>query len=235
MRDRQLGGILIAIGALLLLSSMRGLDLGWIWVAGLGAVFLIAYTRNRQPGLAVPAGILLGLGAGIMLDDLLNVGGAAILLGMAGGFLLVDVLEPFRHRWALWPAMVLGAIGAMVLIESQASLVAAILVVLGIFVLGGGRLRGGNPVPVPAGQPVAPPPVPAVPLNDESAVRYDRLLAWRTARAAADNVAPAAVITDEQARGLSNVAPRNLDDLRRSLDDRQVLAYGDAILRVMAD
>ena len=235
VRDRQLGGVLIIVGALLLLSSMRGLNMGWIWLAGLGTVFLIAHGRGGRPALAVPAGVLLGLGAGTMLESFQVSNGWAVILGLAGGFLLVNFLEPVRHRWALWPAMVLGAIGALIMIQDNTALIAVALVMGGLFVISGARLRVARPAVAERSVQPTTPARPVAAESADSAVRFDRLGAWRAARAAADNVSAQAVLRDDQLSALSLVAPRSLADLRPVLDERQVLTFGAAILRVLGE
>jgi hypothetical protein len=74
-------------------------------LAGLGALALLGYLSDRagRPGLLAPAGMILGLGAGLTLSDLAQ-GSPAAWAGAAGlfglGLLGVYRLEP-RHAWAL--------------------------------------------------------------------------------------------------------------------------------------
>ena len=105
------GVILIVIGAALFAIQWLHLDADAI-VLVIGLVFVAAYAATRRYGLLIPAGILTGLGAGILLEDL-GVTREPVVLGLGLGFLAiygVDVVarrSPQRARW--WP-LIPGAI-----------------------------------------------------------------------------------------------------------------------------
>jgi len=105
------GVILIVIGAALFAIQWLHLDADAI-VLVIGLVFVAAYAATRRYGLLIPASILTGLGAGILLEDL-GVTREPVVLGLGLGFLAiygVDVVarrSPQRARW--WP-LIPGAI-----------------------------------------------------------------------------------------------------------------------------
>ena len=105
------GVILIVIGAALFAIQWLHLDADAI-VLVIGLVFVAAYAATRRYGLLIPAGILTGLGAGILLEDF-GVTRDPVVLGLGLGFLAiygVDVVarrSPQRARW--WP-LIPGAI-----------------------------------------------------------------------------------------------------------------------------
>ena len=137
-RDRNVGLTLIALGALLLFSNLFGIGSGWIWLAGISAVFLYAHRTRREPGLAVPGGILAGIAAGVLLEGLLPFDGI-FLFGLAAGFYMVRTLEPKIHDWAIWPAGILAAIAAMITLTSNTWLLVLVLLGMGAFLLGRNR------------------------------------------------------------------------------------------------
>ncbi|TMC02880.1 MAG: hypothetical protein E6J35_08105 [Chloroflexi bacterium] len=105
------GVILIVIGVTLFAIQWLDLDADVI-VLVIGLVFAGAYSATRRYGLLIPAGILTGLGAGILLEDF----GATrepVALGLGLGFLaiygvdLIALRSPERARW--WP-LIPGAI-----------------------------------------------------------------------------------------------------------------------------
>jgi hypothetical protein len=77
----------------------------------LGALFLGGYLWQRRYGLMVPAGVLLGLGAGQLLDGALSGptqwGQLALGLGFLGVFAVPLALGDRSHWWPLIPGAVL--------------------------------------------------------------------------------------------------------------------------------
>ena len=113
---------LITLGVVFLLGNLvpeRGR--GGLFVLGLGAAFLIGRLTTGRYGYAVPAGLLIAIGAYISLQDLRGleaVGGAGAFFTLLGlGFALVYAIG--LRPWAVWPLFP-----------------AAILVVLGLLLLG---------------------------------------------------------------------------------------------------
>src|SRR6266700_2082040 len=107
---------LITLGVVFLLSNLipeRGR--GGLVVLGLGAAFLIGRVTTGRYGYAVPAGILLAIGAYVSLDAFFtqpvkNSGWFFVLLGM--GFVGSYLIGMRPHAvWPLFPATVLIALG----------------------------------------------------------------------------------------------------------------------------
>ena len=105
------GVILIAVGVTLFAVQLLHLDADVI-VLVIGFVFAAAYIGTRRYGLLIPAGILTGLGTGIVLDDF-GVMRAPVVLGLGLGFLAIYVVDALTSgvrapgRW--WP-LIPGAI-----------------------------------------------------------------------------------------------------------------------------
>jgi hypothetical protein len=217
MRDQRIGFILLALGALLLLSNLNGGDTGWLWVAAISGVFLYAWRQQRQPGFAVPGGILAGVAAGIFLEQTLGINDFW-LFGLAGGFYLVNVLEPRVHRWALIPAGILALVGALVVASTRTWLIAVLLVVAGLLLLTGRPQRAGV---LPAGG------------ADAERDRANRLAAWRAGRAASDGLAPTDVLRNDQIERIARENPREVDGLRGVLDGLQHERYGQQIINAL--
>jgi len=119
MNERQnltLGIVIVLVGAFFLLRrSVEFSGPGPILLL-LGAVFLAAAALRSFHGPVLPAGVLLGLGAGFLLQRPLEPWlprWAALLGGLSAGFLLVAGLDRaagrHRERW-LAPGLILLAI-----------------------------------------------------------------------------------------------------------------------------
>jgi hypothetical protein len=117
--SRQIAGIvLLLVAALALLERYTSLNLGQVAPLLIGVGFLIWSLLARQVGLLVPAGILIGVGAGLLAERMVTAGVAvdrALFFGcFAGGFALITLLARlgFRQsvRWPLIPALVLAII-----------------------------------------------------------------------------------------------------------------------------
>lgn len=126
------GLILIAIGVFALLGRfVDGELIGLAVLPGIGLAFLVAGIATRQAGFMVPAGILTGLGTGVILaegpleranDD---VTGGIILLGLGAGFVLVTILTALLTErtflWALIPGGILSLIGGALVVQGTAA------------------------------------------------------------------------------------------------------------------
>lgn len=128
-RNRTAGGIvLIAVGLLLLAGQVIRLDN--LFLPALAVIFILAAMTQRNPGLMVPGGILMGIGVGSFLTE--NVffamaepaRGGLFLVSLAGGFALITVLSSLFTKqsqvWALFPATIIGLIGGALLIGGSA-------------------------------------------------------------------------------------------------------------------
>ena len=105
------GVILIVIGVTLFAIQWLHLDANVI-VLVIGLVFAGAYAATRRYGLLIPAGILTGLGAGIVLEDF-GLSREPVVLGLGLGFLAiyaVDLLRGGSRDRARWWPLIPGAI-----------------------------------------------------------------------------------------------------------------------------
>jgi hypothetical protein len=110
------GVILVVVGLTLFAVQLLHLDADVI-VLVIGLVFGIAFAATRRYGLLIPAGIMTGLGAGILLEDF-GAAGEPAMLGLGLGFLAiyaVDALtsgarEPGRW-WPVIPGSIITVIG----------------------------------------------------------------------------------------------------------------------------
>lgn len=120
--DRILGFALIGIGGVLLLGTLTGV--GGEMIPGLiGLGFLTAYVRTRSYGFLVPAGILTGLGVGIVLAER-GVAGDVVPLGLGVGFLSIAVIGRLGDAdwpgwwWPLIPGGILTTVGTVGLADT---------------------------------------------------------------------------------------------------------------------
>ena len=105
------GVILIAVGVTLFAVQLLNLD-GDVVVLVIGLVFAIAFVATRRYGLLIPAGIMTGLGAGILLEDF-GVMGEPVVLGLGLGFLAIyasDVLTSGARAPGRWWPLIPGTI-----------------------------------------------------------------------------------------------------------------------------
>jgi hypothetical protein len=116
---------LITLGVVVLLSNVAGSMIpdrgrGGLIVVGLGAAFLVGRLTTGRYGYAVPAGILIALGAHLVLGSFDTFRGVSsgglffVLLGL--GFLLIYAagLRPVAI-WPLFPAAILIGLGLVLL------------------------------------------------------------------------------------------------------------------------
>ena len=119
-RGQLIGGVvLITIGALLLVGQTVG-DVGRFIPLGIGVVLLAAFLVTRQYGFLVPAGVLAGVGSGILLvsEDPTGTRGPLFLVALGLGFVSIWLLGllfrvPEHHWWPLIPGGILLAVGAL--------------------------------------------------------------------------------------------------------------------------
>jgi hypothetical protein len=105
------GVILIAVGVTLFAVQLLHLDADVI-VLVIGLVFAIAFAGTRRYALLIPAGILSGLGVGILLEDF-NVQGEPVVLGLGLGFFAIyaaDFLTTGARAPGRWWPLVPGAV-----------------------------------------------------------------------------------------------------------------------------
>jgi hypothetical protein len=105
------GVILIVVGLTLFAVQLLDLDADVI-VLIIGLVFAIAFVATCRYGLLIPAGIMTGLGTGIVLDDL-GMRGEPVVLGLGLGFLAIygaDLLSTGARAPGRWWPLVPGTI-----------------------------------------------------------------------------------------------------------------------------
>jgi hypothetical protein len=117
---RDMGGwlpgvILIAVGVTLFAVQLLNLD-GDVIVLVIGLVFATAFAATRRYGLLIPAGIMTGLGIGILLEDF-GILGEPVVLGLGLGFLAIYAVDFLTSRarapgrwWPLVPGTILTII-----------------------------------------------------------------------------------------------------------------------------
>jgi hypothetical protein len=107
--------LLIAIGMLMLIGNIAGGNIaGGLVVLAIGIAFGAAYVMSRKYGFLVPAGILTGLGAGILIGQWAGATdsdmGIYAVLGLGTGFLLIYAVDAFVTSKMLrfWPVIPAG-------------------------------------------------------------------------------------------------------------------------------
>lgn len=141
----------------------------------IGAAFLVAYFFQKAYGLLVPAGVLLGLGTGQLLQGQYWWANEGIPLGLGVGFLAIYVIarlyQGASHWWPLIPGTILVIVGLprtarvfRVLLEYWP----LVLVAIGLIVLVGAFRRpateaAAGAVPPPDAAPSARPEEPVEP------------------------------------------------------------------------
>ncbi|MEI6725457.1 MAG: hypothetical protein WCN81_04450 [Actinomycetes bacterium] len=154
-RDRgalTFGAVLVAVGAVLLAGRLNHVVAAGGPALWLGAGFLVWWIFSGNFGLLVPAGVLGGLGAGMMLGET-GFYGNAVALGLGAGFVAIFLLDTLRQRhrsgwWPLVPGAVLIAAGLLQNTTGWGSLgdlgwplflIVAGVVVVGVALAGRGR------------------------------------------------------------------------------------------------
>lgn len=144
MPDKAVGGlVLVAIG-LVIIASYFVPGFGEYALLTVGIVCLVAFAMTREYGLAVAAGIVTGMGVGVILTTMATdpYDGVAFLLAFAGGFASVWVLGFFAdpretNPWPLVPAALFAAVAVTVATESSTVLDAVVVVFVIALIAGG--------------------------------------------------------------------------------------------------
>ena len=118
------GVILIMLGVAFLAMQVLGDSAGALVPLGIGVAFLVSHFAYRSYGFLVPGGILVGLGSGLLVEQLTDVPGEPVVLGMGLGFLLIFVVDrtlthagpPEGSWWPLIPGGILTLVGAGTLV-----------------------------------------------------------------------------------------------------------------------
>lgn len=147
-RRGVLGGLVVfAVGFAFFLPSVRvpNTVAGPVLFIALGGAFAAAYALGyRQFVYLVPAAVMIGLGAGLLLPALFDLGrfAAPMFFGaLAAAFVIVTILAPDR-RWPLVPALplaaiaVAGVVGGVDLVPGlQPFILPVVLMAVGVYLL----------------------------------------------------------------------------------------------------
>jgi hypothetical protein len=143
------GAVLVVIGAVLLGGRFNDVIAAGgpaLWI-GLG--FLVWWAFSGNYGLLVPAGVLTGLGVGLMLADV-EFYGNPVALGLGVGCLAIYALDTLRRQrrsswWPLVPGVALVIVGLLQNTSGWDSLGELgwplFLIVIGIIIIGGALSR----------------------------------------------------------------------------------------------
>ena len=147
------GVLLVAIGIALLVINLTGVGGVAIVLLG-GLAFLATHLATRTYGFLVPGGILTGLGAALVAQDLGFVADVA-QIGLGVGFLLIPAVQLLTGGerqggwwWPLIPGGILTSLGVIERLEGGAAglVLPAVLIVLGLaFLLSTARRGSAGP------------------------------------------------------------------------------------------
>ncbi len=132
-----LGLALVGVGLLAVLTNV-GDESGFLWTGMISAVMFFAYYRTKAYGLLIPACILAGVTAGIVLELISPDSFEGIfLIGLGAGFVAIDRIEQHKTRWPLYPGIILLAIGTVIIAQTLFNnmLFALMLIIVGAFLL----------------------------------------------------------------------------------------------------
>jgi hypothetical protein len=138
MRGRQVAGVvLVGVGVALLVVTLTGIGGELVVLLG-GVAFLASHLATRSYGLLVPGGILTGIGAAMLLDDL------PFELGLGAGFLLIVLVQLATGApreggwwWPLVPGGILVTLGVASLLDERTTrlVLPVVLIILGLVAL----------------------------------------------------------------------------------------------------
>jgi hypothetical protein len=138
VRGRQVAGVvLVVVGVALLVVTLTGIGGELIVLLG-GLAFLASYLGTRTYGFLVPGGVLTGIGAAMLLDEL------SFELGLGVGFVLIVLVQLVTGApreggwwWPLIPGGILTTIGVANLLDERTTrlVLPVALIVLGLLAL----------------------------------------------------------------------------------------------------
>ncbi len=143
--------LLIAIGMLMLIGNIAGGNfVGGLVVLAIGIAFAAAYVMSRKYGFLIPAGILTGLGAGLVIGQWAGASdsdmGIFAVLGLGTGFLLIYAVDAIvtsnmMRFWPVIPAGILYLVGGGLVTNNEGFLKVVglwsplLLVAIGVWLL----------------------------------------------------------------------------------------------------
>lgn len=136
-RGLTTGIILVGLGLVMLLGQFVDLG-GWVFLVGLGIVFLALYFAMRSYPFLIPGCILVGLGVPIAFGEANLVQGEQhggwIVVGLGLGFCAIWVIDKLFRRvsrwWPLVPGVILTLVGAGIVLNAQGLLSTQVLSLL---------------------------------------------------------------------------------------------------------
>jgi hypothetical protein len=148
------GGLMTMVAVLVAGTTTRIAEEIWValMLAGFGVVFLLVYYSRQDNWWAIiPGGSFLGIGATVLfagmdlpgpLETRLAGGSFMLILGLTFGALWL-LREKHGTKWAKYPAVAVGSIGALVMVigESVEYVWPLILIGVGAWLLWRGRIR----------------------------------------------------------------------------------------------
>jgi hypothetical protein len=146
------GVVLILLGVVFLVQQFAPeLFGGWMFLLGLGLIFLVAYALSRQYGFLIPGAILTGLGVGVALIETQTLTGegegGVIVLALGVGFLAIWLIDLLVSRsrpggwWPLIPGGIMTIVGAAILsgneswLENLGQWWPVIFIIIGVWIL----------------------------------------------------------------------------------------------------
>ncbi len=121
-RRTTAGIVLILVGlAFFFRSRFSYLESEYL-LLGLGAVFMVGYLWRRRYGLVIPGGILLGLGAGGLLEGRVEGFADGDQLGLGLGFLAVFLVPLVYQRRSHWWPLIPGGVLILAAVEKTEEL-----------------------------------------------------------------------------------------------------------------
>jgi len=120
------GIILVGLGLVMLLGQFVDLG-GWVFLVGLGIVFLALYFAMRSYPFLIPGCILVGLGVPIAFGEANLVQGEQyggwITVGLGLGFCAIWAIDTLFRRvsswWPLVPGIILTLVGAGIVLNAR--------------------------------------------------------------------------------------------------------------------
>jgi hypothetical protein len=144
--DRSVAGLVLIVIGLIIVISRLVPGTGEYVLLAIGVTCLVAFALTREYGWAVAAGIIGGLGVGVVLSTLFTdpSDGMVFMLSLAGGFAAVWLLgfaaDPEeRNPWPLIPAVILAAVGISIVTDMPGLIDWLIIAIAVVLVLAGLR------------------------------------------------------------------------------------------------
>jgi len=150
------GAVLIMLGLAFLGMQVFEAAGGAFVPLGLGIAFLVTHAIYRNYGFLVPGGILAGLGAGLIAQDVFSLSGNPVVLGLGLGFLSIFLLDRITRTgpaegywWPLIPGGILILVGTASMFPDLTDTILSFgwplaLIVLGVVVIVRGVRKSGE-------------------------------------------------------------------------------------------